>query len=123
MEDILTLYAEPTNALYPVVTEASKICVVMDDFGTHKPSALYKAYPPEEARRILNKLEFHYTLKHASWFNMVEIEIGVMSKQCLDRRIPDMDTLKFELSAWESKRSEAKETINWMFDVCRTVKA
>lgn len=97
--------------------EARKIRVVMDNFSTHKPGALYKAYPPEEARRILNKLEFHYTPKHASWLNMAEIEIGVMSKQCLDRRIPDMDTLKRELSAWAFKRNEKKETINWMFDV------
>ena len=97
--------------------EAHKIRVVMDNFSTHKPGALYKAYPPEEARRILNKLEFHYTPKHASWLNMAEIEIGVMSKQCLDRRIPDMDTLKRELSAWELKRNEKNETINWMFDV------
>ena len=97
--------------------EARKIRVVMDNFSTHKPGSLYKAYPPEEARRILNRLEFHYTPKHASWLNMAEIEIGVMSKQCLDRRIPDMDALKRELSAWELNRNEKKETINWMFDV------
>lgn len=94
-----------------------KIRVVMDNFSTHKPGAPYKAYPQEKARKILNKLEFHYTPKHASWLNMAEIEIGVMSKQCLDRRIPDMGTLKRELSAWELKRNEKKETINWMFDV------
>ena len=70
------------------------------------------------ARRILNKLELHYTAKHACCLNMAEIEIGVMmSRQCLDRRIPDMEMLKEELSAWEQKRNEQKETINWMFDV------
>ena len=96
---------------------AKKIWVVLDNFSTHKASALYKAYPPEEALRILNRLEFHYTPKHASWLNMAEIEIGVMSRQCLDRRIADMDTLKEELSAWAAKRNEEKATIKWMFDV------
>ena len=97
--------------------EANKIRVVLDNFSTHKASALYKAYPPAEARRILNKLEFHYTPKHASWLNMAEIEIGVMSRQCLDRRIADMNTLKQELSVWATKRNEERATIKWMFDV------
>ena len=91
---------------------ANKIRVVMDNFKTHSPGSLYKAFEPKEARRILNRLEFHYTPKHASWLNMAEIEIGTMSKQCLDRRIPNMDTLKAELQAWETARNEEKATIN-----------
>ncbi|MCP5079318.1 MAG: IS630 family transposase, partial [Psychromonas sp.] len=97
--------------------EAKKIRVALDNFSTHKASALYKAYPPAEALRILSKLEFHYTPKHASWLNMAEIEIGAMSRQCLDRRIADMDTLKQELSAWSAKRNEERATIKWLFDV------
>lgn len=97
--------------------EAKKIRVVLDNFSTHKASALYKTYSPEEVLRILNKLEFHYTPKHASWLNMAEIEIGAMSRPCLDRRIADMDTLKQELSTWSAKRNEGRATIKWLFDV------
>mgnify|MGYP003695115027 CR=1 FL=1 len=97
--------------------EAEKIHVVMDNYGTHKAGSLYKAFEPEEALRILNKLEFHYTPKHASWLNMVEIEIGNMNQQCLDRRIPSWDELKSELEAWETRKNNAGDTINWMFNV------
>ena len=96
---------------------ATKVQVVLDNFSTHSPGSLYKAFEPQEARRILSRLEFHYTPKHASWLNMAEIEIGVMSKQCLDRRISNMGMLKAELLAWETKRNEEKATIKWMFDV------
>ncbi len=102
--------------------DADVIRVVQDNLGTHRPGALYAAFPPEEARRILRKLEFHYTPKHASWLNMVEIEIGVMNRQCLDRRIPDMDTLRPQLEAWESGRNAEGATIDWMFDVDRARK-
>jgi hypothetical protein len=71
---------------------------VLDNLSTHKPASLYEAFPPEEARRILRRVEFHYTPKHASWLNMVEIEIGVMVAQCLDRRIPDKATLVSEVA-------------------------
>lgn len=97
--------------------EAEVIRVVLDNLSTHKAASLYKAFPAEEARRILRRLEFHYTPKHASWLNMVEIEIGNMNQQCLDRRIPDWETLERELFAWESRRNEAGASINWMFDV------
>lgn len=97
--------------------KAEVIRVVLDNLSTHKAASLYKAFPAEEARRILRRLEFHYTPKHASWLNMVEIEIGNMNQQCLDRRIPDWDTLVQELSAWESRRNEDQASINWMFDV------
>ena len=97
--------------------DAEVIRVVLDNLSTHRPAALYKSFPPEEARRILRRLEFHYTPKHASWLNMVEIEIGVMNQECLDRRIPDWQTLRKELAAWEKRRNKEKATIKWMFDV------
>ena len=99
--------------------DAEVIRVVLDNLNTHRPGALYKSFAPEEARRILGRIEFHYTPTHASWLNMVEIEIGNMNKQCLDRRIPDWQTLNHELSAWESRRNTEKATIKWLFDVDR----
>jgi DDE superfamily endonuclease len=99
--------------------DAEIIRVVLDNLNTHRPGALYKSFAPEEARRILRRIEFHYTPTHASWLNMVEIEIGNMNKQCLDRRIPDWQTLNHELSAWESRRNTEKATIKWLFDVDR----
>ena len=100
-------------------SEADVIRVVLDNLNTHRPAALYQALPPEEARRILRKVEFHYTPKHGSWLNMAEIEIGVMRKQCLDRRIGEVDTLTDELEAWENERNDAGATINWLFDLTR----
>lgn len=99
--------------------EADLLRVVLDNLNTHRPASLYEAFDPAEARRILRKLEFHFTPKHASWLNMVEIEIGVLSKQCLDRRIPDKETLVHEVSAWESQRNAEGATICWMFTVER----
>jgi transposase len=97
--------------------DAQKIRVVLDNLNTHRPSALYERFDPAEARRILRKLEFHFTPKHASWLNMVEIEIGVLSKQCLDRRIPSIEELSREVAAWVADRNERGSTINWLFDV------
>jgi transposase len=97
--------------------EAEMIRVVLDNLSTHRPGALYKTFAPAEARRILRKLEFHHTPKHASWLNMVEIEIGVMNRQCLDRRIPDFGSLQDELAAWEQRRNAERATIKWLFDV------
>lgn len=99
--------------------EAERIRVVLDNLSTHSPGALYRAFPPAEARRLLRKLEFHFTPKHASWLNMVEIEIGVMVKQCLDRRIPDKTTLVTEIANWEARRNDARASINWLFTVER----
>jgi hypothetical protein len=99
--------------------EAEKIRVVLDNLSAHSAAALYQAFEPAEARRILTRLEFHFTPKHASWLNMVEIEIGVMVKQCLDRRIADKATLISEIAAWERRRNAAKARINWMFTVDR----
>jgi transposase len=98
---------------------ARKIRVVLDNLSTHKPAALYQAFPPAEARRILRMLEFHYTPKHASWLNMVEIEIGVLVRQCLDRRIADMLTLRGEVEAWNRQRNDEGAQIDWLFDVQR----
>ena len=92
-----------------------KIRVVMDNLSTHSPSSLYSSFPPAEARRILRQLEFHYTPKHASWLNMVEIEIGVLRTQCLDRRIESQDRLVSEIAAWEIRRNATGDRINWMF--------
>ncbi|MDZ7867945.1 MAG: IS630 family transposase [Rheinheimera sp.] len=97
--------------------KAKKIRLVLDNFTTHRPASLYKAFPAAEARRILKRLEFNYTPKHASWLNMAEIEIGVMNRQCLDRRMGSWDLLISELKAWEGSRNAEKASINWMFDV------
>ena len=91
----------------------------MDNLSTHTPAALYESLEPAEARRVLRRLEFHYTPKHASWLNMVEIEIGVMVSQCLDRRIPDKATLVSEVAAWRRRRNREKAKINWLFTVKR----
>lgn len=99
--------------------EAECIRVVMDNLSTHTASALYETFEPAEARRILRRLEFHYTPKHASWLNMVEIEIGVMVAQCLDRRIPTKAMLVREVSAWERARNAAGARIKWLFTLER----
>jgi transposase len=109
MQDLVDIH-------YP---KAERIRVVLDNLSTHSPGALYQRFAPSEARRILGRLEFHYTPKHASWLNMVEIEIGVMVGQCLDRRIPDKDTLVAEVVAWERQRNAERARINWMFTVER----
>ena len=95
--------------------EAERIVVVMDNLSTHTPAALYTALPPEEAKRIWDKLEFHSTPKHGSWLNMAEIELSVLSRQCLDRRIPDQEALRRETAAWAERRNTAKATIEWRF--------
>lgn len=100
-----------------LLPEAEKIVIVSDNLNTHTPAALYEAFRPAEAKRILNRLEFHHTPKHGSWLNMVEIEIGVLWEQCLDRYIPDLDTLRTEVEAWEAQRNEQKTTVNWQFTI------
>ena len=89
--------------------------MVQDNLNTHHPASLYKAFPPEEARRILKRLEFCYTPKHGSWLNMAEIELSVLSRQCLDQRIPDLDTLRAEVEAWEKRRHSVSSWIDWRF--------
>src|SRR5271170_5349102 len=95
--------------------QAERIRVVLDNLSTHTAAALYAAFPPAEARRVLRRLEFHYTPKHASWLNMVEIEIGVLKGQCLDRRIESCDCLVAEIDVWQSQRNQSGARINWMF--------
>jgi transposase len=95
--------------------DADVIRVVLDNLSTHAAAALYDTFEPSEARRILRKLEFHYVPKHASWLNMVEIEIGVLKQQCLSRRIAERETLVREIAAWEKRRNDSTAQINWMF--------
>jgi transposase len=96
-------------------SKADLVRVVMDNLSTHSAGALYEAFPAPEAHRVLRRLEFHYTPKHASWLNMVEIEIGVLRGQCLDRRIGERGRLVSEIAAWERQRNAAGSRINWMF--------
>ena len=95
--------------------QADRIRVVMDNLSTHSPGSLYEAFPAPEAHRVLSRLEFHYTPKHASWLNMVEIEIGVLRGQCLDRRIGARERLISEIAAWEQQRNAEGARITWMF--------
>ena len=95
--------------------EAEKIVLVMDNLNTHKPSSLYEAFEPAEARRILERLEIHHTPKHGSWLDMAEIELSVLGRQCLNRRIPDQETLTREVAAWENKRNSARGKVDWRF--------
>jgi len=98
------------NEAFP---QAEKIRLVMDNLATHSRGALNERFEPEEARHLLRKLEFHYTPKHASWLNMAEIELSVLARQCLSRRIADKQKLKREVKAFEEKRNQAKAKIEW----------
>jgi transposase len=98
---------------------ARRIRLVLDNLSTHSVSALYRAFPADEARRILRRIEMHYVPKHASWLNMVEIEIGVLKQQCLARRIGDRATLEREIAAWQAARNAAGARIRWMFTIKR----
>ena len=95
--------------------DAERIVLVLDNLNTHTPASLYETFPPAEAKRLADKLEIHYTPKHGSWLNMAEIELGVLAGQCLDRRLPDRDTLAREVAAWEAARNAATKTIRWRF--------
>jgi len=95
--------------------QATRIRVIQDNLNTHNPAFLYEVFEPAEAKRILDKLEFHYTPKHGSWLNMAEIEFSVLARQCLDRRIPDEETLIQEIRSWEDRRNEIKATVDWQF--------
>jgi len=92
-----------------------KIILVMDNLNTHKIGSLYEAFEPAEARRIADRLEIHYTPKHESWLDMAEIEISVLSRQCLDRRLPDQETLKREINAWQNTRNQKAIRVDWRF--------
>jgi hypothetical protein len=95
--------------------EAERIVLVLDNLNTHTPASLYATFPPDEAKRLTDKLEIHYTPKHGSWLNMAEIELSVLSRQCLDRRLPDGVELADEVAAWEAARNRADVRIDWRF--------
>jgi len=95
--------------------DTERIILVMDNLNTHEPASLYKAFPPTEARRITKRLEIHYTPKHGSWLDMAEIELNVMTRQCLSQRIEDINVLRAELQAWETKRNQNQAGIQWHF--------
>lgn len=95
--------------------EAEKITMVLDNLNTHVGSSLYEAFSPEEARSLLDRLEFHYTPKHGSWLNMAEIELSVLGRQCLNRRIPDQESLKREVTVWNEKRNNQRGKVDWQF--------
>jgi transposase len=111
-QDFAHCMRELIDKHYP---HAPVVRVVLDNLSTHSAGAIYDTFPAPEARRVLQRLEFHYTPKHASWLNMVEIEIGVLRGQCLDRRIEDKNNLVREIAAWEKQRNAASAKIRWMF--------
>lgn len=106
------LIQEIVDLHYP---QARKIVLVTDNASYHTPAALYKAFAPEEAFRLVQKIEWHYTPAHGSWLNMAEIELSVLERQCLDRRIPDLATLQAETEAWAQRRNQRKVVIQWRF--------
>lgn len=110
--DFAQVIRELVDEDYPA---AETIVLVMDNLNTHKIASLYEAFEPAEARRLVEKLEIHYTPKHGSWLNMAETELSILTKQCLDRRIPDQLTLCREIAAWEQPRNEAQAKIDWQF--------
>ncbi len=93
--------------------QPERIVLVLDNLNTHTPGALYELFPPAEAKRLADKLEIHYTPKHGSWLNIAEIELSVLSRQCLDRRVPDFATLAAEVAAWEQRRNTAGRVVDW----------
>lgn len=103
---------EMVDEMYP---EAERIVLVMDNLNTHTPASLYDAFPPNEAKRIADRLEIHYTPKHGSWLDMAEIELGILGRQCLARRIDNRNELTREVAAWETKRNAANAKANWRF--------
>lgn len=112
----MTDFAEVVRWLVEEVhEEADKVVLVMDDLNTHKVASLYEAFPPEQARRIAEKLEIHYTPKHGSWLNMAEIEFSVLGRQCLGQRIESREDLERHVAAWEGERNERGDQIRWRF--------
>jgi transposase len=103
---------ELVDLRYP---RAEQIVLVMDNLNTHTPASLYEAFDPSEARRLAQKLEIHYTPKHGSWLNMAEIELSILSRQCLERRVPNFERLEAEVAAWQERRDEKGGKIEWRF--------
>lgn len=98
-----------------VYAAAERIVVVLDNLNTHGPASFYEAFPPAEARRLTQRFEFHYTPTHGSWLNVAEIDLSILARQCLNRRIPDAETLEREVAAWVADRNAATSTIDWRF--------
>lgn len=111
-KDWAEIMKELSDVFYP---DAEVIVMVMDNLNTHTPALFYEAFEPDEARRLANRFEFHYTPKHGSWLDMAEIELSALSRQCLDRRIPDLDMLKSEVKAWEDDRNDQVVKVQWRF--------
>ena len=95
--------------------QATTVRVVLDNLNTHSPASLYEAFTPEEAKRILDRLEFHHTPKHGSWLNMAEIELSLLTRQCLKTRVPDAETLRAEINAWQAVRNADHARLHWTF--------
>jgi hypothetical protein len=110
--DFAGLIRELADVWYP---DAERIVLVMDNLNTHRLASLYEAFPPEEARRLAERLEVHHTPKHGSWLNIAEIELSVLGRQCLDRRIGSVKELRKEVAAWERQRNRAYGTVDWQF--------
>ena len=109
-------FAQVVKALLEVhYPHAEKVVLVLDNLNTHKPAALYQAFEPAVAWRLLERLEIHHTPKHGSWLNMAEIELSVLNQQCLNRRIPDTATLTREVAAWQQARNADPRPVNWRF--------
>ena len=103
---------EMLDIRYP---DATKVVLVMDNLNTHSTASLYEAFPPVEARRLAERLEIHYTPKHGSWLNIAEIELSVLQGQCLNRRIPDIETMRNEVNSWQTNRNNKIKKIDWQF--------
>jgi hypothetical protein len=112
--DYAQILKDLSDKHFPTV---SQIVLVQDNLNTHKPASLYEAFPAAEARRLVERFEWHYTPKHGSWLDMAESELGVVSSQCLDRRIPDKQTLTEEVAAWEDDRNKNHTKADWQFTV------
>lgn len=110
--DIAALLRHLADVVYP---QADKIVLVSDNLATHAPHFLYERFSAEEAHRLRQRFEWHYTPEHGSWLNIAECELSVLSRQCLSRRIPDLPTLQKEVAAWEEARKQATHTVDWQF--------
>jgi hypothetical protein len=109
-------WAQCIKALVDVrYPDADRIVLVMDNLNTHTPASLYEAFPPAEAKRLADKLEIHHTPKHGSWLNIAEIELSVLGRQCLSRRLPDFAALAAEVAAWQDRRNATATTVDWRF--------
>lgn len=103
------------NQIADKYSDAERITLVMDNYNTHKAGSLYETFPPEKAKELWDKFEFVYTPKHGSWLNMAEIELNILSKQCLNRRIEDLDTIRQEVNNWQYQRNSQTSVIDWQF--------